>query len=188
LLSAVAATFLGEGVTLRSEQAFSDQLNRYRSEFCQQAEQQAVLLGEIAKKYHSIQKQLSGSVNLQAVTILADIRQQLDGLVFKGFLIEVPFQQLQQYPRYLKGIELRLEKYQRELPRQRMLSEQLQQLTRQYRGQLELDSKHNRYNDSLDEYRWMLEEYRISLFAQQLGTRTTVSEKRLKQQWQQLER
>lgn len=108
--------------------------------------------------------------------------------MFKGFLTEVPYPQLQQYPRYLKGIELRLEKYQRELPRQRMLSEQLQQLIRQYRGQLELDSKHNRYNEALNEYRWMLEEYRISLFAQQLGTRTSVSEKRLKQLWQQIER
>lgn len=188
LLSAVAATFLGGDVIIRSQKAFSDQLSRYRSEFCQQAEQQAVLLGDIARQYHNIQKQLSGSVNLQAVTILNDIRQQLAGLVFKGFLTEVPYPQLQQYPRYLKGIELRLEKYQRELPRQRMLCEQLQQLTRQYRGQLELDSKHNRYNEALNEYRWMLEEYRISLFAQQLGTRTTVSEKRLKQLWQQIER
>nr|WP_232846217.1 ATP-dependent RNA helicase HrpA [Amphritea pacifica] len=188
LFSAVAATFLTEGDEIQSEKQFTDRLNRYRSEFCQQAEQQALLLEEIAKQYHRLQKQLSGSVNLQAVTILNDIRQQLDGLIFKGFLAEVPVQQLQQYPRYLQGIVLRLEKYQRELPRQRMLSEQLQQLTRQYQGQLQLDRQHNRYNAALDEYRWMLEEYRISLFAQQLGTRITVSEKRLKQQWQQIGR
>ncbi|WP_428034441.1 ATP-dependent RNA helicase HrpA [Amphritea sp.] len=188
LFSAAVTTFLSEDETIRSEKVFTDRLNRYRSEYCQQAEQRALLLEDIAKQYHGIQKQLSGSVNLQAVTILNDIRQQLEALVYKDFMLEVPGLQLQEYPRYLKGIELRLEKYQRELPRQRLLSEQLQQLVRQYRDQLELDNKHNRYSDALNEYRWMLEEYRISLFAQQLGTRTTVSEKRLKQLWQQIER
>ncbi|MBU2965847.1 ATP-dependent RNA helicase HrpA [Amphritea sp. 2_MG-2023] len=187
LLSAVIATFLRDDADIRTQQQFDDRLSQYRSEYCQQAEKQAELLGTIAKQYHGLQKQLSGSVNLQAVTILNDIRQQLEGLVCKDFLLRVPVEQLQSYPRYLKGVEQRLEKYQRELPRQRMLSEQLQQLTRQYRGQAELDSKHNRYNETLDEYRWMLEEYRISLFAQQLGTRATVSEKRLKQLWQQIE-
>ncbi|WP_417227931.1 ATP-dependent RNA helicase HrpA [Amphritea sp.] len=187
LLSAVVATFLKDDVDIRTQQQFEDSLNRYRSDYCQQAEQQAELLGVIAKHYHGIQKQLSGSVNLQAVTILTDIRQQLEALVCKDFLLRVPSDVLPSYPRYLSGIEQRLEKYQRELPRQRMLSEQLQQLTRQYRGQAELNAKHNRYSDELDSYRWMLEEYRISLFAQQLGTRMTVSEKRLKQLWQQLE-
>ncbi len=186
LFTAAVATFLSEGEAIRSEAVFTARLNRYRSEYCQQAEQCAVLLADIAKQYHSIQKQLSGSVNLQAVTILNDIRQQLESLAYKDFMLQVPYQQLLEYPRFLKGIELRLEKYQRDLPRQRLLSEQLQQLVRQYQGQLELDRKHNRYSEALDDYRWMIEEYRISLFAQQLGTRITVSEKRLKQQWQQL--
>ncbi|BBB26835.1 ATP-dependent RNA helicase HrpA [Amphritea japonica] len=186
LFSAVQATFLHD-VDIRSQQSFADQLKQYKADYCNKAEEWALLLGEIAKRYHSIQKQLSGSVNLQAVTILADIRQQLESLVYKGFLLEVPGEQLQEYPRYLKGIEARLEKYQRELPRQRMLSEQLQQLYKQYQGRAELDKKHNQYNVALEEYRWMLEEYRVSLFAQQLGTRVTISEKRLKQQWRQID-
>ncbi|MDO6563837.1 ATP-dependent RNA helicase HrpA [Amphritea sp. 1_MG-2023] len=186
LLSAVMATFLTETDDIRTQQAFDDCLNRYRSEFCQQAEQQAERLADIATQFHAIQKQLSGSVNLQAITILNDMRQQLDALVCKDFQISVPTEQLQAYPRFLKGIVQRLEKYQRELPRQRLLSEQLQQFTRQYHAQADLDRQHKRYNEALEHYRWMLEEYRISLFAQQLGTRTTVSEKRLKQLWQQL--
>jgi ATP-dependent helicase HrpA len=187
LLSAVLANFLND-TDIHSQETFEYRLKGGRAEYCNRAEQWAKLLGEIAKSYHSIQKQLSGSVNLQAVTILSDVRQQLESLVYKGFLIEVSSQQLQEYPRYLKGIEVRLEKYQRELPRQRMLSEQLQQLYKKYQGQVELDKKHNRYSEALEEYRWMLEEYRVSLFAQQLGTRVIVSEKRLKQQWLQIER
>lgn len=187
LLSAVIATFLKGDPDIRTQQQFDACLKQHKSDYCRQAEQRAELLADIAKQYHKIQKQLSGSVELQAVTVLNDIRQQLDSLVCKDFLITVPDESLQSYPRYLVGIVQRLEKYQRELPRQRMLSEQLQQLARQYRERSDLDSQHNRYNEALESYRWMLEEYRISLFAQQLGTRTTVSEKRLKQRWQQIE-
>ncbi|RRD01348.1 ATP-dependent RNA helicase HrpA [Amphritea balenae] len=184
LMSGAMLTFIDQaGLALRSEQAFTQYFEQHRAEFCDRTQTRAAQLAEIAVVYHNIQKQLSGSVNLQAVTILNDIKQQLTQIIRQGFMVELPVAQLQELPRYLNGIQVRLEKYQRELPRQRMLSEQLQQFWSKYQKQAEQDSKHHRYNPALEEFRWLLEEYRVSLFAQQLGTKMTVSEKRLKQQW-----
>jgi ATP-dependent helicase HrpA len=72
------------------------------------------------------------------------------------------------------------------LTQETLLSDQLQQHNQQYKSRLDKNLKQGIYDVELENYRWMLEEYRVSLFAQQLGTKMTVSEKRLKQCWQNL--
>jgi ATP-dependent helicase HrpA len=88
---------------------------------------------------------------------------------------------LQQYPRYLQAIEIRLEKYQRDLRQQCLLSDQLSQFWQQYKKKEQEYRARHELPEALGRFRWLLEEYRVSLFAQQLGTKLTVSEKRLKQ-------
>lgn len=185
LLSGVMATFIDAvgQQEIRTRQQFQQRLQDCRADYCDQVLKAAGLLAEVASRYHSVTRQLSGKVDLQSITILNDIKVQLAALVCQGFLTDLPAGQLQELIRYLKAIDLRLEKYQRELPRQRMLSEQLQLFWQQYTSKKQMLDKHLQYNEALENYRWMLEEYRVSLFAQQLGTRTTVSEKRLKQLW-----
>ncbi|WP_432474315.1 ATP-dependent RNA helicase HrpA [Amphritea sp. HPY] len=184
LMQGVLRVFVDGQKLVRNKTEFDNCLNNKRSEYCDLTIKVAEHLHSIVKQQHGLQKILSGGIDLQAVTVLNDIKQQLSQLFPKHFLLLHNWQSLNEYPRYLKGIELRLEKYRRELPRQRMLSEQLQQFWAQYQKRREAEQLQHEFSAGLEEYRWMLEEYRVSLFAQQLGTKTTVSEKRLKQQWQ----
>ena len=141
----------------------------------------------IHKQYHQVVKHLNGRVDLSTVTILNDIKSQLVHLIDKTYISNISWSVLQQYPRYMDAILYRIEKYPREIPRQRMLSEQLHQWWEQYAGLKSLLEKRGSGTDELMAFRWYLEEYRVSLFAQQLGTQEPVSEKRVRQRWQSLQ-
>ncbi|WP_240775960.1 ATP-dependent RNA helicase HrpA [Nitrincola schmidtii] len=130
---------------------------------------------------HRIQKQLHGKINLQAVPVLNDIKQQLDLLFTPHYLTETPVEWLACYPRYLQAIEIRLEKYARDLRQQCLWSDQIQIFWQAWQKKLADAQQRGEVSEELLAFRWLLEEYRVSLFAQQLGTKQTVSEKRLKQ-------
>jgi ATP-dependent helicase HrpA len=130
---------------------------------------------------------LGGKIPLQAVTVLNDIKSQLSELIQAEYLLTTSWPQLQHYPRYLQAILKRLEKYQRDLNRERLLSDQLQQYWQRYKGLRDKNKAQGLFDPALEDFRWMLEEYRVSLFAQTLGTQTAVSDKRLQQQWRQLQ-
>lgn len=186
LMQGVQKTFIDDRTAIRNKSEFDNCLNIKRSEYCDQVIKIAEHLHGVLKQNHSIQKKLSGKIDLQAVTVLNDIKLQLSELFHKHFLRQCRWSELNEYPRYLKAVEFRLEKYMRELPRQRMLSEQLQQFWQQYQNKSQTLQAHQQCDERLQEYRWLLEEYRVSLFAQQLGTKITISEKRLKQHWKDL--
>lgn len=137
------------------------------------------------RQYHEISKQLNGQVRLDAVSILNDIKQQLGHLIHSDYL-QLPPERLVHYSRYLQAISLRLEKFAQEIPRQRMLTEQLQQFWQAYQKLLAQKQAMQEWDSELEAYRWYLEEYRVSLFAQQLGVAESVSDKRIKQRWQAL--
>jgi ATP-dependent helicase HrpA len=147
----------------------------------------AGLVFSIHQQYHAILKQVKGSVSFEAVTILNDIKSQLAHLLYKHYLSQMSWLELAQYPRYMQAIVIRLEKFPREIPRQRLLSDQLQQLWNGYVALKEHKNKVGGMNEEISEqlnsFRWYLEEYRVSLFAQQLGTVESVSEKRVRQRW-----
>jgi ATP-dependent helicase HrpA len=87
----------------------------------------------------------------------------------------------------MDAIMLRLEKFPREIQRQRLLSDQLQELWKAFvelrEHKIKLGGSNALWVEQLNSYRWYLEEYRVSLFAQQLGTSVSVSEKRVRQRW-----
>lgn len=171
----------------RQQEIFLQRLAHVRQGLIEQVKQLNELLSELHQSYHRIQRQLSGQINLSAVMVLNDIKTQLTDLIHPGYIEATPWQYLQHYPRYLAAIELRLEKFARELPRQKMLSEQLQQWRSQYEQlQASLQAR-GQMSAAVQAFRWLLEEYRVSLFAQQLGTLESVSEKRLRQRWQALQ-
>ncbi|MCP4595968.1 ATP-dependent RNA helicase HrpA [Neptuniibacter sp.] len=168
---------------IRDQDDFSEKLIHCKSHLVEQCEKVFLLVFQAAQSFHSIQKQLKGKVQLSEVAVLNDIKSQLSELFAANFLKNVSYDILQNYPRYLKGIELRLEKFRRNLRQECLWSEQLKGFMDQYQKRLDKHQKQGVYDPELNEFRWMIEEYRVSLFAQQLGTRKTVSEKRLKQQW-----
>ena len=138
---------------------------------------------QCATLYHQIQKQLKGKIQLADAPILNDVKHQLGQLFDGEFIAKTRWERLQHFPRYLKAITLRLEKFRRNLNQERFHSEQLQNYWSEYASKRASYEKQGNFDQRLEDYRWLLEEYRVSLFAQQLGTQTTVSEKRLKQFW-----
>ena len=143
-------------------------------------------VAEIYAGLHTVRVQL-GSLNAPAVQLAAgDMRSQLDGLDPAGFLASVPGSRWQQYPRYLKALRLRLEKLGNNMLRDDKGSAELQRRLQQL--QARRDWLQQRGGDvlTLEEYRWLLEEYRISLFAQPMKTAVPVSAERLDRLWVQL--
>ncbi len=165
----------------RDQQMFDQLRERMRAGMAAELEKLGSFIHLCHQSVHRINKQLNGRINLQAVSVLNDIKQQLAELMKKHYLIEAEAEWLPEYPRYLKAIELRLEKYQRDLRQQSLWSEQLAGLQQQYMKKQQNYMARNERPEALVRFRWLLEEYRVSLFAQQLGTKESVSEKRLKQ-------
>ena len=113
-----------------------------------------------------------------------DITAQLQRLMPKRFVVQTPYAQLQHFPRYLKGVVLRLDKLKGDAARDAQRLTELRPLDQRYTRRLaELKGTHDA---RLDEFRWLLEELRISLFAQELRTPQPVSVKRLEKTWAQL--
>ncbi len=114
---------------------------------------------------------------------LNDIKQQLGNLVYAGFVRETPGDWLKEVPRYLKAIEQRLDKVGAQVQRDRVWTGELSGYWEQYQARTAKHLQEGKRDPQLVLYRWMLEEYRVSLFAQQLGTKMAVSDKRLNKQW-----
>jgi ATP-dependent helicase HrpA len=116
----------------------------------------------------------------------ADVTQQIMGLFPKRFLCEVSAVQLAHYPRYLKGIGTRADKFKVDSARDARLLAELQPLLVRY--QRERTNRQGTADQQLDELRWLLEELRVGLFAQELKTPTPVSVKRLEKVFDALNR
>ncbi|WP_286978617.1 ATP-dependent RNA helicase HrpA [Pseudomonas sp.] len=158
-----------------------------RGDWVEHAERLARLVLEILKLYHSLQKRFKGKIDLAQAIALNDIKQQLANLVYPGFVRETPAVWLKELPRYLRAIEQRLDKLGSQVQRDRVWSGELAQCWQQYIARLAKHLQEGKRDEQLLLYRWMLEEYRVSLFAQQLGTKIPVSDKRLSKQWNNVE-
>ncbi|MEE4716887.1 ATP-dependent RNA helicase HrpA [Pseudomonas alliivorans] len=160
---------------------------RKRADWTEHAERLAKLTLEILKLWHGLQKRFKGKIDLAQAVALNDIKAQLDKLVYPGFVRETPAQWLKELPRYLKAIEMRLEKLPGQVQKDRVWSIELASLWAQYQARADKHRQEGKRDPELAVYRWWMEEYRVSLFAQQLGTKMPVSDKRLSKQWAMVE-
>lgn len=110
---------------------------------------------------------------------LADIRQQLKGLVHPGFVTETGWRQLHHMPRYLRGIVHRLDRLGGNLARDRQLTTQIHEIESEYRELRAEAVTGGPAEEGLRDIRWMIEELRINYFAQTLGTAYAISDKRI---------
>jgi len=156
---------------------------RKRGDWAEHAERLAKLTLEVLKLWHGLQKRFKGKIDLAQAMALNDIKQQLSNLVYPGFVRETPTQWFKEMPRYLKAIEQRFDKIGSQVQRDRVWSGELGGYWEQYQARLAKHSQEGKRDAQLVLYRWLLEEYRVSLFAQQLGTKLPVSDKRLSKQW-----
>jgi ATP-dependent helicase HrpA len=160
---------------------------RKRGDWTSHAERLAKLTLEVLKLWHGLQKRFKGKIDLAQAMALNDIKLQLSNLVYPGFVRETPGEWLKEVPRYLKAIEQRLDKIVGQVQRDRVWSGELAGYWEQYQARLAKHGQEGKRDAQLTLYRWMLEEYRVSLFAQQLGTKLAVSDKRLSKQWSAVE-
>lgn len=145
-------------------------------------QQYTEVLEQILQSWAAIRKALKGYQELSWFEQVSDIQQQLSGLFVDDFLLRIEPQRLQQYPRYLSALLQRLEKMRGNYQKDRQATLSLAGFQAKLADQL--GSADMPTDVALNDYRWMLEEWRVSLFAQGLGTAYPVSEKRLKAAWQ----
>ena len=170
---------------IKTKQEFELRVEKGKSQLHDKAIEWSKLVTDILDNYRAIKK-IMKSPSLSQLDTVADIQQQINNLFPKNFISSIDQQWLQQYPRYLTAINKRYEKSKTNTTRDRQLRIAFAKLWEQYSKRQQSLIKQHIESDQLKHYRWMLEEYRVSLFAQELKTRFPVSEIRLKNYWDEL--
>ncbi|MCP5329023.1 MAG: ATP-dependent RNA helicase HrpA [Sinobacteraceae bacterium] len=181
----VMTVFLDDRAPLRSAAAFEARVESLRGSIGLPAQEISRLVQALLERLGRIQVTLT-KAPMTAAAAVADIRAQLAWLVPAGFLILTPWRRLQELPRYLQAIEQRLDKLGRDAPRDPRLVAEIAPLEARWRERVKAERGLRAVGE--DEFRWLLEEFRVSLFAQQLKTRVPVSARRLEQAWLERER
>nr|WP_314052146.1 DUF3418 domain-containing protein [uncultured Neisseria sp.] len=171
--------FIGEDELPRNEKAFKEQIKRARSRLPAVKEALSRYLQETAAAY----AELNGKLGKHPLTHL--IRQRLQTLLAAGFATRTPWAQWPRLPIYLKAMTLRLEKYSGNPARDAAREADIQELEQMWQEKTDgLVKQGQPVSDDLAAFKWMIEELRVSLFAQELKTPYPVSVKRLLKVWE----
>jgi ATP-dependent helicase HrpA len=176
--------FLCDGPLPRTGDAFNRCLTTGRGRLSGVVQEVAGVVTALLQEAHQACVALHQATAPQMAAAVLDLRRQLAALAPSGFLATTPWKWLRHYPRYFKAVQLRLEKLGRNLARDAAQREIFDPLWEAYAQRAAKHAAAGRLDSELTHYRWMLEEFRVSLFAQELGTALPVSVKRLAQQWE----
>jgi ATP-dependent helicase HrpA len=183
ILNAVCdRAFIGDDPLPRNEKAFNEQIKRARTRFAAVAESAFRLLSEIASEHQQLTGRMSGASGAHS-RLVQELKAQRDALLYPGFFSATPWPQLTHLPRYLKAMDRRIAKYPERVARDQKHGAQLLAYWQQYQERLARDKKERIHNPQLEAYRWLLEELRVSLFAQELKTPVPVSFQRIEKAW-----
>jgi ATP-dependent helicase HrpA len=176
----------GEGALPRDRDEFEKRVDGGRVRVTARARELETLLLNLLNQVVAIKKTIKSSKNALAMALAAgDINQQLQQLIYPGFMLTTPSDWLQQYPRYLKAIQLRLDKVALQTQKDKIWTAEVEALWNRWQQRVDKEGLATVLNNTaLLQYRWMLEEYRVSLFAQSLKTLMPVSAKRLNKLWE----
>ncbi|HHS1629897.1 TPA: DUF3418 domain-containing protein [Neisseria meningitidis] len=173
--------FIGEDELPRNEKAFKEQIKRARSRLPAVKEALSRYLQETAAAY----AELNGKLGKHPLTHL--LRLRLQTLLAAGFATRTPWAQWPRLPIYLKTMTLRLEKYSSNPARDAAREADTQELEQMWQEKTDSLIKQGLpISDGLAAFKWMIEELRVSLFAQELKTPYPVSVKRLLKEWEDL--
>lgn len=173
--------FIGEDDLPRNEKAFKEQIKRARSRLPAVKEALSRYLQETAAAY----AELNGKLGKHPLTHL--MCQRLQTLLAAGFATRTPWAQWPRLPIYLKAMTLRLEKYSGNPSRDAAREADIQELEQMWQEKTDgLVKQGQPVSDDLAAFRWMIEELRVSLFAQELKTPYPVSVKRLVKMWEKI--
>nr|WP_243454047.1 ATP-dependent RNA helicase HrpA [Oceanisphaera pacifica] len=142
----------------------------------------ALQVETVLSQAHDVKKRLKGKIDLSQAMAMTDIKAQLDGLIFRGFVTATGSEKLADVGRYLEALSRRLEKLPVDPQRDRAQLIKVQQVQTAYQQLLNKQPKGKPLSKEVAEIRWMIEELRVSYFAQTLGTAYPISDKRILQQ------
>jgi ATP-dependent helicase HrpA len=182
---ALARIFLdGYEEEMASEDQFLQRLANGRPLLTQALTEMQSLIKEIAQHQKAILALLRHGEIPGLAQVEAELRGHLESLIYPGFLRQTPPHWLKQYPRYLQAIALRLQRRGQAPLRDTQRAAELHPYWKRYLDRTRQHATVRLVDPELQHYRWMVEEFRISLFAQDLRTLFPVSGKRLEQQWE----
>ncbi|WP_434926505.1 ATP-dependent RNA helicase HrpA [Shewanella sp. HL-SH2] len=168
-----------KNLDVRNEQQFEQAKDWVRQELNSTAEKIALKVEKVLTIYQQIKKRLKGKISLDIAFAMSDIQTQLDKLVYRGFVQECGWDKLTDVARYLSAIETRLDKLPVDPSRDRIHMHSISKVEGLLAAQLAKVPRLQAVPEALHEARWMIEEYRVSCFAQILGTAYPISEKRI---------
>jgi ATP-dependent helicase HrpA len=177
----VDRAFIGEDALPRTPKAFEEQKKRAKARLPAVSEAALRHVASIADAGQEFAQALAQNASLGRV--VQDVKGARERLVYPGFLARTPWARLEHLPRYLRGYALRLQKYRANAERDQKHAAALHTLWQNYEARAKADQDAGRSDARLEEYRWLIEELRVSLFAQELRTPLPVSAKRLQRFW-----
>ncbi len=160
-------------------QAFEALKEHVRAELGDTVVEIAKQVETILTTAYNINKRLKGKVDFTMAFALSDVKAQIEGLIFSGFATECGWKRLPDILRYMRAIERRMEKLPIDPNKDRLHMLKIESVANKYKELLNKIPKGMAIPDNVREIRWMLEELRVSYFAQQLGTPYPVSDKRI---------
>jgi ATP-dependent helicase HrpA len=186
LLAISERAFIGEDDLPRTNAEFMNLKQRARTRLPAVVDASSRLATNIAQEYQALTQKLN-SMPSNMARIKKEIEEQLAMLLPKRFFSQTPWERLQHLPRYLKAMKLRLDKYPSSIDRDAKSAQNVQMVWQRWQDKVSNLRKANaEISEGLADYRWLIEELKVSLFAQELKTPFPVSVKRLDKIWDDL--
>ena len=158
---------------------YSELYEHVRAELIETVFDVTKLVAEILSEATALKKAIKKTTSLTTMHAVSDVKAQMENLVYPGFVAQTGYDQLVHLPRYLKAAQVRLTKLGPNLHRDNQLMLTVQDLEDSYDNAVKSLPAGTIVPDALRRVNWMIEELRVSFFAQELGTAYTVSEKRI---------
>jgi ATP-dependent helicase HrpA len=171
----------------RTRAEFERRLGEARSRVGLLAQEIARLVAAILAEHQALQKKLQ-QMSKTFPEVCRDLQESVARLLPKRFIGETPYERLQHFPRYLKAAGLRLDKLRADPQRDARLAAELSPLLSQWQREHMKQLKSGGRDPQMEQFRWLIEELRVQLFAQELKTPVPVSVKRLAKMWQAMNR
>jgi ATP-dependent helicase HrpA len=175
--------FIGEDPLPREAKSFEAQIKRARTRLPAVSEAACRIVSSVADVQHQLALTL-GAATGSLARPANNIRQQLQHLIYPGFLTQTPWPQLSHMTRYLQAMRMRLSKYPANIERDAKHTASIAEVWNRYDMRRDQQARAGIEDPRMIEYRWQIEELRVSLYAQELRTPYPVSYKRLDKLWQ----
>jgi ATP-dependent helicase HrpA len=186
VLAALERTFLAESLPMLQSD-FARRVEEGRSRFNLIAQEIGRAAASILAEHAALAKKLN-ALERSFPRAVAEVREQLARLLSAGWLARTPWERLQHLPRYLKAASLRLDKLRTDPARDARIAAEIAALEQPYRRESAARARQGAANGELAQFGWLLEELRVSMFAQELRTPVPVSVKRLAKLWETVRR